>query len=108
MGTLALVPDGSRWRVLRLQGSKHDQLASGVDLGYAHGIAEDYVRAAGAQALAAPHARWRANPMNGAQANLLRRLGITAPEGATKGEASDLITIARAAQLLDRLGEHAA
>ena len=108
VGTLALVPDGSRWRVLRLQGSKHDQLASGVDLGYAHGIAEDYVRAAGAQALAAPYARWRANPMNGAQANLLRRLGITPPEGATKGEASDLITIARAAQLLDRLGEHAA
>jgi superfamily II DNA or RNA helicase len=107
-GTLALVPDGSRWRVLRLQGSKHDQLASGVDLGYAHGIAEDYVRAAGAEALAAPYARWRANPMNGAQANLLRRLGITAPEGATKGEASDLITIARAAQLLDLLAEHAA
>ena len=96
-GTLALVPDGSRWRVLRLHGGKHDQLASGVDLGYAHGIAEDYVRAAGAQALAAPYARWRANPMNGAQANLLRRLGITAPEGATKGEASDLITVAQAA-----------
>jgi superfamily II DNA or RNA helicase len=107
-GTLALVPDGSRWRVLRLQGGKHDQLASGVDLGYAHGIAEDFVRAAGAQALAAPHARWRTSPMNEAQANLLRRLGITAPEGATKGEASDLITIARAAQLLDRLVERAA
>jgi superfamily II DNA/RNA helicase len=28
MGTLALVPDGSRWRVLRLQGSEHDQLAA--------------------------------------------------------------------------------
>jgi superfamily II DNA or RNA helicase len=107
-GTLALVPDGSRWRVLRLHGAKHDQLASGVDLGYAHGIAEDYVRAAGAQALSAPHARWRANPMNEAQANLLRRLGIRAPEGANRGEASDLITIARAAQLLDRLVEHAA
>jgi superfamily II DNA/RNA helicase len=108
VGTLALVPDRSRWRVLTLQGSKHDQLASGVDLGYAHGIAEDYVRAAGAEALAAPYARWRTNPMNGAQANLLRRLGITAPEGATKGEASDLITIARAAKLLDLLAEHAA
>ena len=107
-GTLALVPDGSRWRVLRLQGARHEQLASGVDLGYAHGIAEDYVRAAGAQALAAPYARWRANPMNGAQANLLRRLGITAPEGATKGEASDLITVAKAAQLLDRLADQAA
>jgi hypothetical protein len=107
-GTLALVPDGSRWRVLRLHGAKHEQLASGVDLGYAHGIAQDYVRAAGAQALAAPYARWRANPMNGAQANLLRRLGIIAPEGATKGEASDLITVAKAAQLLDRLADQAA
>jgi hypothetical protein len=46
--------------------------------------------------------------MNGAQTNLLRRLGISAPEGATKGEASDLITIARAAQLLDRLVQPAA
>jgi hypothetical protein len=46
--------------------------------------------------------------MNGAQANLLRRLGITAPEGATKGEASDLITVAKAAQLLDRLADQAA
>lgn len=107
-GTLALVPDESRWRVLRLQGGKHEQLASGVDLGYAHGISQDYVRAAGAQALAAPNARWRANPMNGAQANLLRRLGITAPEGTTKGDASDLITVAKAAQLLDRLADQAA
>ena len=107
-GTLALVPDGSRWRVLRLHGGKHEQLASGVDLGYAHGIAQDYVRAAGAQALAAPYARWRAKPMNGAQANLLRRLGITAPEGTTKGGASDLITVAKAARLLDRLADQAA
>ena len=61
-----------------------------------------------AQALAAPYARWRASPMNGAQVNLLRRLGITAPEGATKGEASDLITVAKAAQLLYRLADQAA
>ena len=54
--------------MLRLHRDGHEQLAGGVDLGYAHGIAEDYVRAAGAQALAAPHARWRGKPMNGAQA----------------------------------------
>jgi superfamily II DNA or RNA helicase len=36
VGTLALVPDGQRWRVLRLLAGKHEQLAGGVDLGYAH------------------------------------------------------------------------
>ena len=41
-------PDGERWRVLRLHRDGHEQLAGGVDLGYAHGIAEDFVRAAGA------------------------------------------------------------
>jgi superfamily II DNA or RNA helicase len=107
-GTLALVPDGQRWRVLRLHAGKHEQLAGGVDLGYAHGIAEDVVRASGAEPLAAPHARWRGQPMNAAQAGLLRRLGVTPPEGASKGEASDLITVARATELLDRLASEAA
>jgi len=107
-GTLALVPDGQRWRVLRLRADKHEQLAGGVDLGYAHGIAEDYVKAAGAQALASPHAGWRREPMNSAQAGHLRRLGISPPDGASKGQASDLITIARAAALLAQLAGQAA
>ncbi len=107
-GTLALVPDGQRWRVLRLHRNGHEQLAGGVDLGYGHGIAEDYVRAAGAQALAAPYARWRGKPMNGAQAGELRRLGVTPRDGVTKGEASDLITVARAAAALERLSRRAA
>jgi hypothetical protein len=46
--------------------------------------------------------------MNDAQAALLRRLGITPPEHATKGEASDLITVARGAALLDRHARQAA
>jgi hypothetical protein len=107
-GTLALVPDGQRWRVLRLHAGEYAQLAGGVDLGYAHGIAEDYVKAAGAQPLAAPHANWRGQPMNAGQAGLLRRLGVTPPDGMTKGEASDLITVAKAAAVLDRLAHHAA
>ncbi len=35
-GTLALVPDGERWTVIRLHRDGHEQLAAGVDLGYAH------------------------------------------------------------------------
>jgi hypothetical protein len=73
-----------------------------------HGIAEDYVRHSGALRLADASARWRRAPMNDAQASPLRRLGITAPEGATKGQASDLITVARGAALLDRLARQAA
>jgi hypothetical protein len=35
-GTLALVPDGMRWTVVRLHRDGHDPLAAGVDLGYTH------------------------------------------------------------------------
>jgi hypothetical protein len=58
--------------------------------------------------LADSSARWRQAPMNDAQARLLRHLRITPPESATKGEASDLITVARGAALLDRLARRAA
>jgi hypothetical protein len=58
--------------------------------------------------VATPHPRWRRAPMNDAQASLLRRLGITPPDAASKGDASDLITLARGAALLDRLTREAA
>ncbi|MGA2014974.1 MAG: DEAD/DEAH box helicase [Solirubrobacteraceae bacterium] len=107
-GLLALAPAGGRWTVLRLDRDHIQPLAVDVDLGYAHGIAEDYVRQTGALRLADTSARWRRAPMNDAQASLLRRLGITAPDAASKGQASDLITLARGAALLDRLTRHAA
>ena len=107
-GLLALGPAGERWSVVRLDRDRIERLAVDVDLGYAHGIAEDYVRQSGAIGLADASARWRHAPMNDAQAGLLRRLGITPPEGASKGEASDLITVARGAALLDRLARRAA
>jgi hypothetical protein len=107
-GLLALAPAGERWTVLRLDRDRIQQLAVDVDLGYAHGIAEDYVRQTGALRLADASARWRRAPMNDAQASLLGRLGITPPDGASKGEASDLITLARGAALLDRLAREAA
>jgi hypothetical protein len=66
------------------------------------------VRQTGALRLADASARWRRAPMNEAQASLLRRLGITPPDGASKGEASDLIALAREAALLDSLTRQAA
>jgi hypothetical protein len=107
-GLLALAPAGERWSVVRLDRDQIEQLAVDVELAYAHGIAEDYVRQSGAMWLADASARWRRAPINDAQAQLLRRLGITPPEGASKGEASDLITVARGAALLDRLARRAA
>jgi len=105
---LALAPGGERWSVVRLDRDRIERIAVDVDIGYAHGIAEDYVRQSGAMGLADASARWRRAPMNDAQEGLLRRLGITPPEGASKGEASDLITVARGAALLDRLARRAA
>ena len=105
---LALAPAGERWTVLRVERERVERLAVDVDLGYAHGIAQDYVRHVGASQLANASARWRQAPMNDAQAKLLRRLGITPPEGATKGQASDLITVARGAALLDGLARQSA
>jgi ATP-dependent helicase IRC3 len=105
---LALAPAGERWTVMRVERDRVERLAVDVDLAYAHGIAQDYVRHTGATQLADASARWRQAPMNDAQAALLRRLGITPPPGATKGQASDLITVARGAALLDRLARQAA
>ena len=105
---LAFAPADERWTVMRLDRDRVERLAVDVDLAYAHGIAQDYVRHTGATQLTDASARWRQAPMNDAQAALLRRLGITPPPGATKGQASDLITVARRAARLDRLARQAA
>jgi superfamily II DNA or RNA helicase len=105
---LALAPADERWTVMRIDRDRVERLAVDVDLAYAHGIAQDYVRHTGATQLADASARWRQAPMNDAQAKLLRRLGVKPPEGATRGQASDLITVARGAAQLDRLARQAA
>ena len=105
---LALAPmrdsDGERFAVVRLDRDRHHQvLARDVDLGYAHGIAEDHVRQLGARRLADPRAAWRRAPITDAQTGVLRRLGIPIPDRATKGEASDLIALHHGARRLQRL-----
>ncbi len=106
-GTLALVPEQGRWSVLRLHRTGHERLAGGVDLGYAHGVAEDYVRAADVQALAAPGARWRGQPVTPAQVQMLIHLGLSGCEEITRGEAADLITVAKGARKLKQLARAA-
>jgi hypothetical protein len=82
---------------------RHQILARDIDLAYAHGIAEDHVRALGAHRLADPQAAWRRAPISDAQAQTLRRLGVLVPERATKGDASDLIALAEGARRLQAL-----
>ena len=104
---LALAPmrdsNSERFAVVRLDRDRHQILARDIDLGYAHGIAEDHVRALGARRLADPRAAWRRKPISDAQAGVLRRLGIPIPDRATKGEASDLIALHHGARRLEQL-----
>ena len=100
---LALAPmreNPERFAVVRLDRDRHQILARDVDLGYAHGIAEDHVRQLGARRLADPRAAWRRAPITDAQAGAARRLGIPVPDQATKGEASDLIALHHGARRL--------
>ena len=94
---------GERWAVVRLDRDRHEILGRDVDLGYAHGIAEDHIRNMGAHRLADPRAAWRRKPMTDAQAQTLRRLGVPVPDDATKGQASDLIALAEGARRLQAL-----
>ena len=103
---LALAPmreNPERFAVVRLDRDAHQIVARDVDLGYAHGIAEDHVRQLGARRLADPHAAWRRAPISDAQRTHLARLGIPIPEQATKGEASDLIALHHGARRLEQL-----
>lgn len=82
-------PPGTNGRGRRL-------LARDVDIGYAMGVAEEWLRAnaRGATALVDKSAPWRRGPVSGNQLRLLKRLEIPAAPGMTAGEASDLITAA--------------
>jgi hypothetical protein len=94
--------------VIRLDRDGHEQLAADVDLGYAHGIAEDYVRVSGSRRLADPRAAWRHAPISAAQREQLVRLGVPFAPDATRGDASDLIARAEGARRLQRLASRAA
>lgn len=66
-------------------------VAECLDLGYAQGAAEDYVRQLGAARLADRNAPWRARPASEKQLVALRRWKVPYTPPLTKGAASDLL-----------------
>ena len=67
-------------------------LADGLDLGYAHGVAEDFIRQRGTAHLVNPDARWRTHTISDKQRALLERLGVPYDTDLSRGAASDLIS----------------
>lgn len=103
---LALDPiDGEgRHRVLWVTEDRARILARNLDLGYAQGTAEEWIRHNNAIALADREAPWRQQPASPGQLGLLRKLRAGV-RPATKGEAADAITMAIAAERFKLLDE---
>lgn len=97
-GLLVVEPYAEAWRVVIQQRGSHQRqvLGQGLDLGYAHGVAEDFIRRLGAAHLVDSNARWRGQGISDKQRALLARLGIDCDRQLSRGEASDLISAALA------------
>lgn len=102
-GDLFLEPRDSRWRAFRLappeRGKRQvHELGADLDIGYAMGVAEEYLReqASEAMTLVDKTARWRKDTPSEKQLNLMGDLGIPVEAGMTKGQASELIGAALA------------
>ncbi len=96
--TLTLAPDGDDWMVLRQErGAPPEAVASGLDLGYAQGFAEDVIRRAGLTVLVDASAPWPRDPATERQlATLrkLRKLRLPIAPAMTKGAAQQAIATA--------------
>jgi hypothetical protein len=92
-GTLRLRPDGpDTWQVVQVRRDAEPmQLGDSLPLSYAQGLAEDYARHLGVARLVEAEAPWRQHPATEKQTALLRKLGIAARAGLTKGEAAELL-----------------
>jgi superfamily II DNA or RNA helicase len=83
--------DGT-WNVVQFGRDNNTvELARGLDIGYAQGVAEQRVHEVEAKVLANPNARWRSQPATENQIAALIRMRIQHKPGITKGEASDLM-----------------
>lgn len=88
--------DGT-YRVIRFgRANDREELASGLDIGYAQGVAEQFVTTAEAQQLANPKANWRRPgvPATDRQLETLAKMRIRFEPGISKGQASELISAA--------------
>lgn len=99
-GTVLMRPAEEDWTVEvvgRKDGDDRELLTTApVDLEFAQGIAEDYVRRAGAVYLSQRSSRWRRDAATDKQLAALKRRKITHHADITKGEASELLTQAEA------------
>jgi superfamily II DNA or RNA helicase len=93
-GTLRLRSDGPEtWQVLQVRRDAEPVLLGDtLPLPYAQGLAEDYARHLGVARLVEAEAPWRQQPATEKQTALLRKLGIAARPGLTRGEAADLLS----------------
>jgi ATP-dependent helicase IRC3 len=86
--------DGARWirgKQIANWVERREPLYAAMDLGYATGAAEDYMRRAGATGLNAKDARWRSEAPTDKQVALLKRRGRWR-DGMTKGQASEALS----------------
>jgi hypothetical protein len=92
-GTRRLRPDGPEtWQVAQVRRDAGPVLLGDtLPLPYAQGLAEDYARHLGVVRLVEVEAPWRQQPATEKQTALLRKLGLAARAGLTKGEAADLL-----------------
>jgi hypothetical protein len=92
-GTLRLRPDGlETWQVVQVRRDAEPvRLGDTLPLPYAQGLAEDYARHLGVARLVEAEAPWLQHPATEKQIALLRKLGIAARAGLTKGEATELL-----------------
>lgn len=68
-----------------------EELSNPLPLGYAQGVAEDYIREHQKESFAARDAAWRTEPATEKQRVRMRELGLECPEHITGQEAHDLI-----------------
>src|SRR6266436_4506349 len=92
-GTLRLRTDGpNTWQVVQVRRDADPvRLGDTLPLPYAQGLAEDYARHLGVARLVEAEAPWRQQPATEKQTALLRKLGLAAQAGLTKGEAAELL-----------------
>lgn len=93
--------DGDNWQVRAYpRTGLATVVAENVEQGYAMGLAEDYLKEHGAYAehLVSKSAAWRGHEPSEKQLRAARRLKVRVPDGATKGEVTDLISAAIAEQ----------
>lgn len=88
-----LLPNGDgKYRVLlKSKDGQAELTESPLDVGYAQGVAEDYLRSKKSTGFASKSAKWRLRPPSDQQVALLVKLGHRGQVPETAGEVSDLI-----------------